>query len=201
MNNSKDTRGSRYDQIEGLKEVAANILILGCRLLYNFLQKNLPIPNERTIAEKIGESTEKPLEGSLRVEELKKHLDAYNAPYEVWISEDGTGTINKVQYDPFTNLLVGFVIPTDKNSMPKHMFFKATSAKLIEKYFKDFKEKVASLLYLYKAQSNNPKVPPFCLLSFGSDNKMNYIEIQNRWNFIKNQLGSCKIKILGYSSD
>lgn len=110
--------------IEGLKQISAYIFILGGRILYNFLYKNLPIPNEVTVKKVIGETVEKVVEGSLRVKSLKKHLENHKTPLEVWMSEDGSGTINKVQYDPTNNTLVGFILPKDKkNSMPIEMSF------------------------------------------------------------------------------
>lgn len=67
----------------------------------------------------MGDTADNVVEGSLRVEALKHHLEDYKTSLEVWLSEDDSGTINKVQYDKKDNLLLGFIIPKDKNSMPK----------------------------------------------------------------------------------
>lgn len=159
----------------------------------------MPIPNEATIKKVIGDTVEKVVEGSLRVEALKKHLTNYNTTLEVWMSEDGSGVINKVEYDPSNNSLVGLIIPRDENSMPYKMYFQATTAKKIEDYYKA--HAVASLIYIYVAQANNPDVPPFCLLFFGTDNRMLLSDVQRRQNYISNELKNTGIRVLGYSGD
>jgi hypothetical protein len=39
-------------------------------------------------------------------------------PKKVWISEDGSRIIEKIQFDIRNNSLVGVVLPFDKNGMP-----------------------------------------------------------------------------------
>lgn len=131
----------------------------------------------------IGDTIEKVVEGdtiekvveSLRVEALKKHLTNYNTSLEVWMTEDGSGVINKVEYDPTNNTSIGLILPKNKNSMPIKLHFQATPAKAIEDHFNN--NQVSSLIYIYIAQTNNPDVPPFCLLFFGTDNRMVFSDV------------------------
>lgn len=70
---------------------------------------------------------------------------------------------------------------------------------MIENHFRD--NKVSSLIYIFMAQANNPSVPPFCLLFFGTDNRMLFTDVENRQNFIVDELKKVGIKVLGYSGD
>lgn len=56
------------------------------------------------------------IEGELRIDELVKHLEKFNSPKTVWLSEDGSGIVSKVAYDSSTNQSVGVVLPTDSNT-------------------------------------------------------------------------------------
>lgn len=77
--------------------------------------------------------------------------------------------------------------------MPQKMFFKVTSAKAIENHFKE--NKMSTLLYIYVAQANDPKVPSFCLLFFETDNQMVLSDVKNRQNFILNELKKVNISL------
>jgi len=57
-------------------------------------------------------------EGVLRFDELRQHLDQYNAPLLVSIGEDATRVIGRVDYDGETDRCVGFVLPSNKNGLP-----------------------------------------------------------------------------------
>ena len=83
--------------------------------------------------------------------------------------------------------------------MPKIYSFKATSARVIEENFKN--EKKASLLYVYMAQPNDPKIIPFCLLFFGSDNLMSHIDVLKRYAYITKELNKVGIEVMGFSGD
>ena len=185
LNKDRYSEGYRYTDMDGFVMVCVYVYLLGGRILYRFLNRNLPIPAETTIQRTIGKTCDKVVEGALRVDALKTHLIEHKTALEVWISEDGSGAVNKVQYDSKNNTLVGLKLPTDENSMPIKMFFKATSAKAIQEHFTNT---VSSLLYIYMAQANDPNVPPFCLLFFGTDNSMLFTDVENRFKFVTNEL-------------
>lgn len=57
------------------------------------------------------------VEGQLRCEELAKYLTDMKAVKSIWISEDATAIVAKINYDPKTNQLVGILLPS-KNGCP-----------------------------------------------------------------------------------
>lgn len=142
--------------------------MLGGKILYDTLCANLPIPTASTLTVAINSETSPIVEGVLRINELMTFLNKRNLPHCVWLSEDATKITTKIQYDHSTNQMVGFVLPTNRNSMPKCYSFPAKSAKGMEESFK--KEKRSSLLYVYMAQAMSRQSPFFCLCAFGTDN-------------------------------
>lgn len=66
----------------------------------------------------IHQRKEKIIEGELRCSQLSEYLDKIGSPRKVWLSEDASGIIAQVTYDPKTNQLVGLTLPNDKNGMP-----------------------------------------------------------------------------------
>lgn len=55
----------------------------------------------------INESKSRIVEGKLRCEELRDYLTERKASTDVWLSEDASGIISKIQYDPTSNQLIG----------------------------------------------------------------------------------------------
>lgn len=49
------------------------------------------------------------VEGELRCQALKEHLERSNAPMTVFLSEDASGLVQKVVYDRKNNQLTGIV--------------------------------------------------------------------------------------------
>ena len=196
-NENKTPLGYRYDT--NLKMVSTHIRLLGGPNLYSFLNYNFNIPCAQRVSNFIGETTDDVQEGSLRADALKRYLIDQKAPLKVWLAEDATALNNRIQYDSKNNLITGLILPKDDNSMPKVYSFKATSARVIENYFNT--EKKASLLYCYMAQSNDPKIPPFTLLFFGTDNVMNYTDVLKRQMYITRELEKCGMEVMGFSGD
>lgn len=117
----------------------------------------------------------------------------------MWVSEDATVMSGQVQYDPTTNQVVGLVLPLNENSMPLTYFFKATSAKAMEHYFKNYIP--VTFLYVYMVQPLDQNATPFCINIFGTDNSMSFIDVCKRWDYMTKLLESFDIKVLGFSLD
>jgi hypothetical protein len=75
------------------------------------------------------------ISGDLYFKECHEFLIKRNLPLVVGISEDGTRVLSRVEYDPQSNQLIGFVTPLDKNGIPTKMAFPAICASAIAKYF------------------------------------------------------------------
>lgn len=66
----------------------------------------------------IGNSKSTLVEGRLRCQELSEYLEKLKAVKSVWISEDATGIVSKITYDPKTNQLVGILLPSNNRGCP-----------------------------------------------------------------------------------
>lgn len=104
----------------------------------------------------------------------------------VWLSEDASGIVSKIEYDPSTNQVVGLVLPFNLTTgFPISFSFMAESAADIQKFVK---MRASKHLYLVLAQSLMIKVPPFILQMFGSDNTFTAADVQRRWKFTIEEL-------------
>lgn len=129
---------------------------------------------------------QKIVEGELRCEQLAEYLDQIKAPRKVWLSEDGSGIIAQVEYDPSTNQLVGLVLPNDKNGMPIPFTFTPNSISQIKDQM-DHNAR-STLVYLVLAQPMKDNAAPFILQVFGSDNKFKSNDVLQRWQHTRDQL-------------
>lgn len=126
-------------------------------------------------------------EGQLRIKELKAYLIKIKAPLCVWLSEDGSGIVPKVDYDAKSNQLVGLTLPINElTGMPKQKSFLAISLQKIREYMQ-FGSK-STLIYMILAQPIKVKSPPFILQLFGTDNRFKKTDVLNRWKYTKIEL-------------
>lgn len=96
---------------------------------------------------------------------MKDFLDYLKLPKIVWISEDGTGIVPKIEHDPHTNQLIGLVLPLDsKSGIPKAYTYLANSAESIQKFSEHEK---STHVYMVLAQPLVDGAPPFILQIFG----------------------------------
>ncbi|KAF5281748.1 hypothetical protein FQR65_LT14543 [Abscondita terminalis] len=103
-----------------LKWFATYLYLVGGRLLYESLQANLKnlLPSISTIQRSM-KTNKFYNEGVFYFDKLKEFLIKRELPLAVWISEDGTKIIGRIQYCPVTNKIVGFVLPLDENGFPR----------------------------------------------------------------------------------
>lgn len=119
------------------------------------------------------------IEGKLRCEELKTYLDGLELPKLVWLSEDATGIVVNVAFEPNSNQMVGLVLPINQNTgMPASFTFLARNADEIQE---NMRKNKATLVYLVLAQPMKKGVPPYILQLFGTDNKFKTPNVHLRW--------------------
>lgn len=171
-------------------------------LAYETLQRNLEaaLPSLPSTNRYIRASNCNISEGILRCEELRIYLSDRKLPMTVSLSEDATRIIDKVQYDPNTNQLIGFVLPiNDTNGLPIPFKFPARNADDIFSHFSG-ENTVSSFLNVVVAQPL-AVAPRFCLLIYGSDCRYSAFEVSNRWTHIISELKKVGIKVLTFASD
>lgn len=140
-NKDKDFRAHRFD--EPIKNFASYVFTVGGRKTYEIFEGNLKgiVPSISTVKNTMKSSVEPVLEPSFRFEGLKKHLDDYDLPYTVWISEDSTRITRKIQWDSQNDQISGFVPPLNDDGVPIIGSLPAESYEQI-RYFKLSKGKL-----------------------------------------------------------
>ncbi|CAH0562941.1 unnamed protein product [Brassicogethes aeneus] len=198
-NSEVKLHGNRFD--EPLKLFGLYIFIIGGRLLYETLYQNLrcSLPSITTINKTLDEC-QKIKEGQLRFSELKTYLVKRNLPLKVFISEDQTAILRRIQYDPKTNEMTGFLLPLSENTgFPITGKYVVNTLSDIEIALKE--GTISNNAYVFMAQPLAEHTPGFCLGIFGTDNRFNYKDVLKRWNHIVNEAGKEGILIEGFSSD
>lgn len=201
QNVKRKKEGYRYDA--DMKLYAAYLRMLVGPMAYEILQKNLDcsLPSLPSTNRYISSSQCHITEGILRCEELALYLLQRNIDPVVCISEDATRITNRVQYDSKSNQIVGFVLPLkSENGLPIPFKFPARNVDEIVSHF-SHNYPVSSYINVIMAQPINDKVPPFCLMIFGSDNKYTSMHVKNRWKYVAENLAKVNVKVLTFSLD
>jgi len=167
---------------------------------YEMLYQNLPeaLPSLSLVKKEMRKHYSNFTEGVFRFDKLSVHLDAYQAPRVISISEDATRIISRIEYEPTTDKLAGFVLPVD-GFLPLTESFIATSFEKIEAMFHN--EPRSTYAYVYVAQPMAPGVPPFCLNITGTNNRFDAKTVLSRW---KHMLSECKLRnihVISFSGD
>lgn len=192
--------GFRYGA--DIKYFASYLRMLVGPFAYETLQKNLSysLPSLQSTNRYIRSSGCNITEGILRNEELAVYLGERSLAPVVCISEDATRISGRVQYDSKSNQLVGFVLPlNDETGSPIPFAFPARDSEEILHHFSN-NNTVSSFLNVIMAQPM-AKVPPFCLMIYGSDNKYTSLDVTKRWKYVEDQLANVNIKVLTFNSD
>lgn len=201
-NASRPKNGYRYD--DDIKGYASYYRLLSGPLAYKTLQKNLPcaLPSLPTVNRHIRKTNCRVIEGIPRFDELNQYLEERNHEKVVALSEDGTRIVGRIQYDKYTNQIIGFTLPlNESNGLPVPFSFPARNAPEIMQHFSE-NNTTSALVNVIMARpiSKNPP-PAFCLLVYGTDNKYTALDVCKRWQYIVQKLKELGIKVLCISSD
>lgn len=118
------------------------------------------------------------IEGQLRCKELSDYLCQLDAPKLVWLSEDGSGIVQKAIFDSKTNQIVGLVLPFNDDGLPKTFSFVAETVSDIERFIK---LPTSTHVYVVMAQPIQLNSAPFILQVFGTNSQFTAEDVQNRW--------------------
>uniref|UniRef100_A0A6P7FI16 Uncharacterized protein LOC114329629 n=1 Tax=Diabrotica virgifera virgifera TaxID=50390 RepID=A0A6P7FI16_DIAVI len=196
---NKSGHTNKFD--DEMKRFWLYIFISAGRMSYEILHSNLKniLPSVTTIHRQL-EEMNNILEGEVRIEDLKLYLQKRNYPPIIFISEDQTALIKKVQYDSASNQMVGFVAPLQEQTrFPRINKFPVDSVSDIENAFKN--KTLAINAYIFMAQPLVDGSPAFCISIFGSDNRFTSEDVYKRWQYLIKEAGKHGITILGFSSD
>lgn len=164
---------------------------LSVRLLL-FHRKFISNENVNISERNIENNHERIIEGELRCRELAQYLEKVGAEKNVWLSEDATTIVPRVNYDAATDQIIGLVLPVDKNTgCPITLSYKATSVVEIIEHLKKDK---AKMVYLVMVQPIDENLPPFVLQIFGLDNTFTAKNVINRWKTTTSELANMVLK-------
>lgn len=182
--------------------MAVYLYMVGGKSMYELLHANLEgaLPSPSYVVILTRKHSAPILEGELRMENLRTHLDERALPRFVWLSEDGTRITGRVEYDAATDRCVGFPPPLDQRSgMPITSGFAASSAEAIQALFTNCRP--AKNAYVVLAQPLQKHAAAFSVLMFGTDNKFTAQDVVHRWRFMAHKAARNNITVLGFSSD
>lgn len=116
-------------------------------------------------------------------------MEKFNLPKVVWLSEDATGILPKIEYDSASSQLIGQVLPLDKKTgNPIPNTYMARSYEEIKEHATNASATKSTLAYIVVAQALDEKAPPFILSIHGTDNKFKTEHILHRWEFMEAEL-------------
>lgn len=163
---------------------------------------NNVLPFITTILRYIDNTQDKIIEENFRFKELRIFLVKRHLPLQIWISEDATRITRKIEYNKYSNKLVGFVLPL-KNGCPQTDICLAKPAKVMVDYYRDYYNSSTKVNYAYviMAQSIDDSAPSFCVSIFGTDSRFTHKDVIKRLGVMKFLAAQEEIEIVGFSSD
>ena len=190
-------QGHRHN--ETIKKFAGSLLCLIGSAGYDMLQANFGngLPHIST-ARKVISNQIKIVEGKFYFEELRLHLEKWDAPMFINVHLDDTRIVNKVEYDEATNRFVGFVMPL-KDGIP------VTDTFLLES-FDEIKEALESssigkYAHCIVVKSVKVSVPSFVLFTLCTDSKYDNTVIMKRWDYVQTNLQKLGITVVSNGAD
>lgn len=191
-------KGNRF--LDEMKEIAAYCFIRGGKHFYEFLTKNLSLPDLKTVKKFMKVEMNCTYEGEMRFDIICDFLKANNIKLEVGIFEDGTKINEKVEYDAPSNSLIGLVAPFNPSTgLPDMHYFKARNAIEIYNHIKNSPR--ASYLQVIMTQPNDVRSPSFVLGYYGTDNKMTQNDVFTRGKYISSEFQKRGVKVICHGSD
>ncbi|CAF1075093.1 unnamed protein product [Rotaria sordida] len=181
---------------------AACLFILAGVYVYEYIRINMKflLPSIETVKKYY---TYNPYsEGKFRFDESKNYLDSINCQF-VFISEDSSAIIPRVEYDSIFNNFNGLVTPV-LDGKPIENAFNCQSFEelkfLIENNTRANLVNIHCLQPIFN-QDISITSAATVLAAYGTDNKLTSMDIIKRWVMIYQQLHSRNIRVLGFSTD
>lgn len=196
---NKNPMGHIAEYDKELKQFATYLYAIGGKFTYETLVANLFLPSVSTVKKEIQSSNGPIIEGTLRVEALSAFLNKRKLPLKVWLSEDATKIVNKIEYDSTTDQIVGLVLPMDSSGIPIPFSFTAENVSKMQHSLLNYPK--ANDVYTVMSRSLNVNAPAFCLSLFGTDNKFTTGQVLKRWAVTEKACENENITPLGWSSD
>ncbi|CAF4261615.1 unnamed protein product [Rotaria magnacalcarata] len=200
LNSHRSPNNFRYSN-PSLRFAACLFIVSGV-YLYEYLRINFKflLPSIETVKHYYNHSPYS--EAEFRYDESKMYPDSIQCQF-VFLPEDCSAIIPRVEYDSTINSFNGFVKPIADGKPVKNAFNYQS--------FEEFKHLIetkprANLVSVHLLQpisDSNLYVTPSATVSsvYGTDNKITAIDILKRWLMIYQELHSRNIRVLGFATD
>ncbi|CAF2002036.1 unnamed protein product [Rotaria magnacalcarata] len=203
--NNMERPSNNYHFDPMVSKFASALSILSGHNAYEFIRLNLPgaLPSV-TILRNYNQTISLPLhECECRFDSLKSYLDSIDSNY-VFVSEDCTSVISSISYDSVNDCFIGFSSRLS-NGLRSINQFRTNSYSELEQWFEDFDKSKLINAHLVEPlltkTSSLVHSRPYIVSAYGTNNKVNSIEIFRKWIHMYNACKSKKINVVGFSSD
>lgn len=171
----------KYSQL--LKHVAIKLYIMSGKAAYEFMAKNLPLPQPSTVKNWISANSA-PNEGEIDFIAARQHFSKYSRTdvddkIYCYGAEDATSVVKRIEFRLDTDQIVGFVSPLNENTgLPSVNHFPASTPSEVYGYFHDYKKAhLVEAIALIPLEKNTP---PYILTMFGTDGAYNWESVKAR---------------------
>lgn len=130
----------------------------------------------------------------MRCSQLKSYLEVLKLPLRVWLSEDATSIVSKIEFDPHTSQMIGIVLPMNTSTGMPIAF--QNLARNVEEIQLNMKKNKSNYVYIVMAQPLALNVPPFIIQMFGTNNKFNTKQVLLRWKYTIEELKRYIVKTI-----
>ena len=193
---------NNYKYNDNILRFATSLYILSGRYAYDYLRMNLKfaLPSIQTVQK--NSSTVPFSEAHFRFDESTAHLSSMDCR-QVFLSEDCSGVIPRVEYDAHRNHFNGFVRPLVEG-VPCQASFQCDSFQQLEILFNATARSTLVNVHAVQPISNSGFVlmpSAFVLAAYGTDNRFTSLDVLKRWWNIFEEFHSRRIRVLGFATD
>ena len=138
------------------------------------------------------------VEGDFYFSELIDHLKEWKSPMYVHVHLDDTRINNRIEYDPYTDWYVGFVLPLREGLPVCDSFIFDTFVGIKDPFHE---KSLAKYAHCIVVKSIEVDVPSFVLAVLGTDYKYNHTVITKQWQHVEKELTKKVITVISNRSD
>lgn len=100
---------------------------------------------------------------------------------DVWLAEDATAIVSRVEYKPDNDQIIGYVPPLTKGTgLPEVNAFPATSISVVKQFVDTHSTNKSKSVYAIVAIPLCDNAPSYVLCVFGTNNKFSYLNVLER---------------------
>lgn len=111
---------------------------------------------------------------------MKSHLSEFGCN-DIWLAEDATAIVSRIEYKPDNNQIIGYVPPLIEGiGLPKVNAFPATTISVVKGYVDSNINNKSKSVYAIVAIPLSDNGSPYVLCIYGTNNKFSYMTVLER---------------------